>query len=756
MLRRLTIQAKLFLATLFILVVTFIILIYTSVSSMNDFSAKEVERDLEANLKYLRSRYLQRAEQVRNTLALPVVAQPVRERVEAAAGERLQETVQRWHRALPFVELLTIVDARHRVLTRLNGRPGGDPFAAPRLLETVFQRQQPMVSTELLSHAEFCAEGQTEVCEKLPPGKDLMVLTVVLPILAEDGRLIGGVVAGDVLNNDPHISLEAQQVFGKEVKVAITCLGERIAGSLSKDNPFAAPLDQRILQRLKSGFAYRGAVAVGNRSYQMMAEPLTNSTGAFIGSLAVALSIENYHQIRRDNLRNIVLAGVCSITLAFGLIWWLARRFSRPLRELAAGSTRIEAGDYSSQIGVASIDEFGELAQAFNRMAASLAERDRIIRQHTEELQELNELLELRVVDRTAQLRQEMGMLGAILTSMADGVVVTDRKNRIIHFNPAAQKIFKLAPEDILDQPFATVCSRGEFCPLAGQLEEMAATGDPAVVREMELTALNKKLKTTISPLLDEGGRFSGVVMSIRDVTLEYEVDRMKSEFIATVSHELKTPLTSMKGSLQFILHKGKWLTGTERELLGVCLRNTERLIRLITSILDISRIEAGTVEFDMKPQTVGGLLMYAIEEMKGLALSRNISVVNSVHHDLPLILGDHDRLIQVLTNLLSNAIKFSPPGTVVMLSAERTDEFVSVAVSDHAKTIRPEDRDKLFSKFQQLEGSDSGDYGGTGLGLAICREIITKHGGQIYHQPGGTDGNTFIFTIPVHKGETP
>ena len=166
--------------------------------------------------------------------------------------------------------------------------------------------------------------------------------------------------------------------------------------------------------------------------------------------------------------------------------------------------------------------------------------------------------------------------------------------------------------------------------------------------------------------------------------------------------------------------------------------------------------IEAGAVEFDMKPQTVGGLLMYAMEEMKGFALSRNISVVNSVHHDLPLIMGDHDRLIQVLTNLLSNAIKFSPPGTVVMLSAERTDGFVAVAVSDHAKTIRPEDRDKLFNKFQQLEGGDSGDYGGTGLGLAICREIITKHGGQIFHQAGGTDGNTFIFTIPVYRGDAP
>ena len=240
--------------------------------------------------------------------------------------------------------------------------------------------------------------------------------------------------------------------------------------------------------------------------------------------------------------------------------------------------------------------------------------------------------------------------------------------------------------------------------------------------------------------------------MSLRDVTMEEEVDRMKTEFISTVSHELKTPLTSMKGSLQFIMNKGKWLTDTERELLTICLRNTDRLIRLINDILDISKIEAGRVEFTMKPQSIGELVIYSIEEIKSFAMSRNISIINCIGDEVPHIYGDHDRLVQVLTNLLSNSVKFSPAGQVVMVSAVKQGNYVAVSVADHGKVIVWSDRDKLFKKFQQLETSSGGERGGTGLGLAICKEIVERHHGKIYYEMGATGGNVFTFTVPVYE----
>jgi signal transduction histidine kinase len=228
----------------------------------------------------------------------------------------------------------------------------------------------------------------------------------------------------------------------------------------------------------------------------------------------------------------------------------------------------------------------------------------------------------------------------------------------------------------------------------------------------------------------------------------------MKTEFISTVSHELKTPLTSMKGSLQLLLTRGKWLTETERQLLTVCFRNTQRLIRLIGEILDISGMESGGMAFKFKPVSIGEVTVYAIEEMRSYAMGREITIVNTVGEHLPQVYGDSDRLIQVITNLLSNAVKFSPEGKVVLVNAQQDGNYVVVSVEDRGKVIEWSDREKLFKKFQQIESADRAKVSGTGLGLAICKEIVERHHGRIFYTAAREWGNTFSFTVPI-IGET-
>jgi signal transduction histidine kinase len=239
-------------------------------------------------------------------------------------------------------------------------------------------------------------------------------------------------------------------------------------------------------------------------------------------------------------------------------------------------------------------------------------------------------------------------------------------------------------------------------------------------------------------------------LIKIEDVTDAGEIDRLKGGFIAKVSHELKTPLTSMKSSLQFILKKGKWLTGVEREMLDVCLRNTERLIGLITGILELTRIEAGQIQFSMRPLQIGEIVLYMLEENKSAALAKNISLVNDIPMDLPKIYGDYERIGQVLSNLLSNAIKFSPSSSVVTLSAEVLESELAVSIGDSARVIPLECREALFSRFQQVSSPEDGEFSGSGIGLSICREIVARHGGTIYHTPGASGGNVFTFRIPL------
>jgi two-component system sensor histidine kinase VicK len=746
-----SIRSKLFFSILLILLVSYSTLAYTTVQSLYTSLEEKIGKDLETNLKYIQSQYLARADLMKYSIMQPASAAPVHKRLQMRDKAWLKDALQRWHKILPFIDVLTIVDAEKRVIARKNSQLSGDRFELPGIIDRAFQGKEPAVSTELVPAAVLCREGAAEYCTK-PDYDEAMVVAVVIPMVAQDGALLGAVIAGDIINNDPHLPFQVQEVFGKEVEAAITQRGYRIASSLAEETQRSATIAPEILEKLAKGLVYRGEAEIGKKLYETAFEPIKNSRGEFIGSLSVALSKEQVKKIRHDNLRNILASATVGIVLSFVLAFIAARKLAGPLRELARGARMIETGDLSQRVSVTQDDEVGMLANSFNRMAAALAERDRIIRENTRELQELNEQLEKKVAERTTELRMEMGRLEAVLTSMVEGVVVTDRDNRVILCNPAAQKILDLLPYRVLDQPIETVCDVGGFCALVDYIRQMQEEGGLAAIREEETEVKGKKLKIDIAPLLDEVGAFAGVVMSIRDVTMEEEVDRMKTEFIATVSHELKTPLTSMKGSLQYIMTKGKWLSGTEKELLSVCQRNTDRLIRLINDILDISKIEAGRVDFSFRPQTIGELVIYAIEEIRGFAMNRNVSIINNAGTDLPQVYGDHDRLIRVLTNLLSNAVKFSPEGTVVLVSAKREGNYVAVSVMDHGKTIQWSDRDKLFKKFQQLPTVRDVEGGGTGLGLAICKEIIERHHGRIYYQEGIAGGNVFTFTVPVYE----
>jgi two-component system sensor histidine kinase VicK len=748
----LSIRSKLFLSLLLILLLSYSTLLFATVKSFDAFIAKEVSKDLEASLNFAQNQYFSRANQLKFALMQPAMAPPVHSHIRSKDNAWLKSAIKRWQTILPFADVVSIVDPQKMVMARLGSDRSGDILQLPHILERAFRERQVVVATELVSSEFLCREGVPYYCSPLPGEREAMMITIAIPVLSPSGELLGGIVAGDLVNKDPYYPYQVQKIFGREVELTITQRGRKIASSLKNDADFPSIMAPEIYASLERGLPYQGEARIGAKVYKTAFEPITDSRGGLVGSLSVALSKEDFRKIRNDNERNIMISALIGILLSFGIAYAATRHVTRPLKALSRGVRKIEEGDLDQRVTVTSGDELGLLADSFNRMASALAERDGTIKKKNQALQELNELLEKKVTERTAELRMEMERLETVLTSMAEGIVVTDRDNRVILFNPAAQKLFDLVPHRVINQPADKLGELGGFAGLAEYIGSVRSDGISAAAREEELAVQGKKLRVNLSPLLDEAETFAGVVMSIRDVTMEEEVDRMKTEFIATVSHELKTPLTSMKGSLQFILGKGKWLTDTERELLSVCLRNTDRLIRLISDILDISKIEEGRVEFHFKPQVIGMLATYAIEEIRPLALGRNITIISEIADDLPPVYGDHDRLVQVLTNLLSNAVKFSPEGKVIMVSAIREVNYVAVSVADRGTVIEWSDRGKLFKKFQRLENSENGERGGTGLGLAICKEIIEGHHGKIYYQTGIGGGNVFTFTVPVYE----
>jgi signal transduction histidine kinase len=234
------------------------------------------------------------------------------------------------------------------------------------------------------------------------------------------------------------------------------------------------------------------------------------------------------------------------------------------------------------------------------------------------------------------------------------------------------------------------------------------------------------------------------------------ELDTMKSDFISTVSHELRTPLTSIKGSLQiFLKNQAHTLGEMQRELLNISLRNTDRLVRLINDILDISKIESGRSEMRFRRINMVNTVEAAVAGIRSFADTSGVSVrVDKPKRPVTMV-GDFDRIYQVLTNLLSNAIKFSNRGTRVKLEIDDQDSDVQVNIIDQGRGIDKKDLGRLFKKFQQLDSSDTREVGGTGLGLAICKEIVEAHGGRIWcarTAPGR--GSTFSFVVPKELPE--
>lgn len=347
--------------------------------------------------------------------------------------------------------------------------------------------------------------------------------------------------------------------------------------------------------------------------------------------------------------------------------------------------------------------------------------------------------------------------LEQVFASTSDGFLVLDLDRSVVALNKQGGDLLAVKPPEVIGHPFARLV---ETLDAAVGWE---AAGGPALAAaidrageaaggDLELPLPERRtLRWLTTPTRDLLGNVVGVTVTLRDVTREREIDRMKTEFVSTVSHELRTPLASIKGSLHLLLSDEHLvLDETQRHLVEISLKNTDRLIRLINNILDISKMEAGHIHLDLDLHQPAEFIDLAVDGIRGFAESRRIEIEAQVEPDLPAVRVDFDRMVQVVTNLLSNAIKFSPERERVTVGARRAGAELEVWVTDHGRGIAPEDVGRLFRKFQQLDGSNLRAVGGTGLGLAICRGIVEEHGGRISVDSRPGAGATFTVRLPV------
>ena len=425
--------------------------------------------------------------------------------------------------------------------------------------------------------------------------------------------------------------------------------------------------------------------------------------------------------------RTLLIAGVL-VAAGLFLAFFFANRIVGPLRELTATTAKIAGGDLNAKVSVSSRDEVGLLAAEYNRMA----ERIRQLRS--------SDLGKLLVAQQTTE---------AAIDSLYDPVIVTDADGRVTKLNLAAEDIFGSVKENTGKHVGEVARDERIVGAVAEALESqrpVAGEGMSSVL-PLAVDGLERAFRLRTTPMRDNEKHLVGAVTLLEDITHLREIDRLKSEFIATASHELRTPLTSVQMGVHLLLERAVGeLNEKQVEVLSACREDCERLDKLMRDLLDLSRIEAGEIKPELERVRTKDLINVASQELRSQVEAKGLAFKVDAPVELPTVLVDRSQVERVLANLVVNAIRYTNHGEI-KISALPHGNFVAVSVSDTGAGIPHEYLPHIFEKFVQVPGAPTG---GAGLGLAISRLIVEGHGGQISAQSEPEKGSTFTFTLPI------
>lgn len=407
---------------------------------------------------------------------------------------------------------------------------------------------------------------------------------------------------------------------------------------------------------------------------------------------------------------------------------------------------------YHDQIGYFDESHLTLVTAAASQVASAISNAE-LYRLITDQAERLGTMLR--------QQREEASRNEAILRSITDGVLVNDTEGRVILMNAAAERILEARAAAALGQDVRNFFGAAEpegrerAVRAVNEMLAPAGGGEPRST-QTQLEISGRIISTTIAPVLTERRELLGLVTVLRDITREVQADRAKSEFVSTVSHELRTPMTAIKGYTDLLaLGAVGELNEAQERFLRIIQENANRLTALINDLLDISRIETGRIELSLGPVSIPELVQSVANSMRTQAEEKHLDLAYQVAEDIPAILGDKDRLTQVLMNLVGNAILYTDAGGRVEIRAERLDDALAVSVADTGIGIPPEDISKIFERFFRGESERIQQCQGTGLGLPIVKSFVEMHGGRIWVESEVGKGSTFTFTLPLRRPDT-
>lgn len=486
-------------------------------------------------------------------------------------------------------------------------------------------------------------------------------------------------------------------------------IGKLITGDSSARPAIISGAKSRMIQR---------DIVTGER-YLVKIHPLSDNEGEPIGAIHLEASMEGIYE-QLASINTIFLNGTLiavGISAIVGIL--VARSITKPITEMREQAQVLASGDFSQEVNVYGTDEIGQLADTFNEMKENIK-----IANHTTE--------------------EERRKLSSVLSNMSDGVISTNEAGQITLMNEPAAGLIGHTFAQVQNKLIFDVLNLSEEMI---QLVEMQDSSSITIDFSDDHRFLLIKANFTV--VEDEYGRFSGYITVISDVTEQEKVERERREFVSNVSHELRTPLTTMRSYLEALID-GAW---TNQEIapqfLEVTQNETERMIRLVNDLLQLSKMDNKGQEMVKERVNIIPFFHHILDRFE-MNKDEQIKIERSIPRESIFLWIDKDQIIQVVDNVMSNALKYSPKDDVVRFKLTKERNRIKIMIADNGPGISPEKVEKIFDRFYRADSARSRKLGGTGLGLAIAKEIIRNHQGQIWADSSEGQGTKIFFSLPL------
>ncbi|MDO8683752.1 MAG: ATP-binding protein [Armatimonadota bacterium] len=560
-------------------------------------------------------------------------------------------------------------------------------------------------------------------------------------------------------------SMEKQTVgeLHERLRSHLSLATEMVGGylNLHPDKPSVDPICADLGQKLRARIVVRdlnGNILGDSSKFQTTEEPLQRNEKRLHNSAACRLCHAEARELLRaaetgdvfvknrktatieistslfgvrhstGRTRRIILSGLIVTTLIAALISQrLAGSIANPISKMNRMAKKIAEGEFDQQVSIDSHDEVGEFAQSFNQMA-----------------QKVREIMDAMIEDKDK--------METILTTMADGIIVTDETGRIVLFNPASEQVFQIDSGEVIGR----FVDQANLHPdIGAMVKETLETGN-LVRRETQVSeSPNITLSAHSAPIKDATGAMRGAVVGLRDVTEILQQEKSQRDFVANVSHELRTPITAVRSTAEALLSGAKNDPALLEKFLGSLVKESERLSLLIDDLLEIAKLDSGRCIVKQRKM----LLLETVDRIVGYLKPQSEDQSLTVNTDIPkdiMAYADPEQIGRALINLLDNAIKYTPPGGTVTITAKQDGDWISVHVKDTGIGISKDEIRRIFERFYRVDKARSRQLGGTGLGLSIVKDIVTAHGGSITVHSQLDKGSVFTFTIPRWTPGTP